>query len=243
MLTPLVIEDLGRADYGSALEVQRARLDAVLGARDNGAPMAGYLLFVEHTPPVITITRRPDAPRHLLASPGALRGAGIEVAETDRGGDITYHGPGQQVVYPILDLNALGLNLHAYIRLLEEAAIAVCARFGLPARREPGATGVWVGPGEGAKVCAIGVRVRRWASLHGLALNVRTDLSHFDLIVPCGLAGRRVTSLERELGPACPEMASVRAAFAEFFGRAVGDCALRARAGRVHRGGAESAEV
>jgi lipoate-protein ligase B len=129
-----------------------------------------------------------------------LRGAGVAVMQTDRGGDITYHGPGQLVVYPILDLNLLNLGLHDYMRLLEGAVIDACGTLGIRGRRDASATGVWVGD-PGAKICAMGVRVRRWISMHGLALNVDPDLSHFGLIVPCGLAGRGVTSLRRELEP------------------------------------------
>jgi lipoyl(octanoyl) transferase len=145
------------------------------------------------------------------------------VAETDRGGDITYHGPGQLVAYPILDLNAFGLRLHSYMRFLEDVVIATIAGFGITGVRDPGATGVWVAPERGGaeasapggaarKICAMGVRVSRWVSMHGLALNVTTNLAHFDLIVPCGLAGRAVTSMERELGAACPSMDEVKAA-------------------------------
>lgn len=217
----LVVEDLGRMAYAPAYEAQRLRLDSVLRAREEQRPFAGFVLLVEHDPPVITVSRRPTAGANLVGTPEMLARAGVVVEETDRGGDITYHGPGQLVVYPVLDLNRLGLNLHAYIRLLEEAAIGVCAEFGVEARRDPGATGVWVGEGTGAKVCAIGVRVRRWVSMHGLALNVTTDLDHFGLIVPCGLAGRAVTSLERLLGDGCPPMSAVKDAFARFFERAV----------------------
>jgi len=219
----LVVEDLGRMAYAPAHALQQERLSAVLAARESGSPVGGFLLLVEHDPPVITVSRRPSASANLVATPEILARAGVVVEETDRGGDITYHGPGQLVVYPVLDLNALGLNLHTYIRLLEESAIRVCAEFGVGARRDPGATGVWVGEGTGAKVCAIGVRVRRWVSLHGLALNVTTDLDHFGLIVPCGLQGRSVTSLERELGPRCPAMDGVKAAFARFFSGAVSE--------------------
>jgi lipoyl(octanoyl) transferase len=156
---------------------------------------------------VITVSRRPGARTHLLADEARLAREGVTVAETDRGGDITYHGPGQLVVYPIVDLNRLGLGLHAYMRALEGAVIDLCADLGLDAARDPAATGVWIGP---SKLAAMGVRVRRWVTLHGLALNVTTDLSHFDLIVPCGLAGRGVTSIERELGGRCPAMDIVK---------------------------------
>jgi lipoyl(octanoyl) transferase len=205
----LSVEDLGRRSYAEAYELQTRRRDTVLARRAEESSPAGALLLVEHDPPVITISRRANASGHVLATPAVLDAAGVEVQPTDRGGDVTYHGPGQLVAYPILDLNRLGLNLHAYMRLLEDVVIAVCRGFGVDAGRdtqEPPATGVWVG---GRKIAAMGVRVRKWVTMHGLALNVSTDLSHFDLIVPCGLAGREVTSLERELGEA-PSMADVK---------------------------------
>lgn len=210
--------DLGRVRYEDAYQRQLALVDDVLAARQSGKPKCGYLLLLEHDPPVITMTRRPDAAQHLLASTDMLVRQGIEVQDTDRGGDITYHGPGQLVAYPILDLNVLGLNLHAYLRLLEQVAIDSCAAFGLKSERDPEATGVWVArDGTRAKICALGVRVRRWVSFHGIALNVTTNLDHFKLIVPCGLAGRSVTSLARELGSDCPDMDAVKRVLSEAF--------------------------
>jgi lipoyl(octanoyl) transferase len=193
--------------YREAYRAQCDHVEEVLASREAGTPEPGRILIVEHDP-VITISRRQGAGGNLLASPELLARHGIAIEKTDRGGDITYHGPGQLVVYPILDLNAHNLGLHAYMRLLEQAVIDTCASFRIPAHRDPGATGVWVspegigltpGPGpDDAKICALGVRVRKWVSMHGLALNVRTNLGHFGMIVPCGLAGRPVTSLERE---------------------------------------------
>lgn len=207
------VHDLGRMAYAPALEVQRAAHAEVLEWRDREDTPIGRLYLVEHVPPVITISRRPESRQHLIAPPGVLERAGVEIHETDRGGDITYHGPGQLVVYPILDLNRLGLNLHGYMRLLEQVVIDVCSTYGVQAGRDPEATGVWVGE-EGdpqrAKVCALGIRVRRWVAMHGLALNVTTNLEHFSLIVPCGLAGRPVTSLEQLLGSDCPPMDRVK---------------------------------
>ncbi len=199
--------------YAPALAAQREHLDEVLAAREAATPEIGRILLVEHEP-VITIGRRPGAARHLSATPERLARLGVEVCETDRGGDVTYHGPGQLVVYPILDLNVLRLGLHAYMRLLEGAVIEAVARFGVRAQRDPSATGVWVegvtGPEPAlAKVCAMGVRVRRWVSMHGLALNVSPDLSHFELIVPCGLE-RPVTSLDSLLGTDCPTLEQVK---------------------------------
>lgn len=204
--------DLGRMGYASAYERQIEQVERVLADRERAGDRresAGFVLFVEHDPPVITVSRRPGVAEHLLASADALASLGVEVQATDRGGDITYHGPGQLVAYPILDLNLLGLRLHDYMRLLEDAAIRTCASFGVDAIRDDKATGVWIPDDHGAaqrKVCAMGVRVKRWVSLHGLALNVSTNLAHFDLIVPCGLSGRPVTSLAKELGGRAPSL-------------------------------------
>lgn len=203
----LTIFDLGQLAHGPAYEVQVREHAAILAARDAGRPVAGTVLLVEHDP-VITVSNRPGAQSNLLATPEMLARAGVAVARTDRGGDITYHGPGQLVAYPILDLNLLNLGLHEYMRLLESAVIDTCTAFGVRADREEKATGVWVTP-PGAKVCAMGVRVKRWVSMHGLALNVSTNLEHFDLINPCGL-GRPVTSLSQLLGAGCPSMAEVK---------------------------------
>lgn len=198
--------------YAPAYDAQIAHLERVLASREaegDSRRSAGFLLLVEHDPPVITISRRPAAAEHLLASTELLARAGIEIQPTDRGGDITYHGPGQLVAYPILDLNLLGLRLHEYMRALEDAVIALCESFGVSAVRDQHATGVWAADDTGAaerKICAMGVRVKRWVSMHGLALNVTTNLAHFDHIVPCGLAGRPVTSLRRELGDRSPTM-------------------------------------
>jgi lipoyl(octanoyl) transferase len=237
----LRVVDLGRMEYGAAYRVQAAHVEEVLASREAGAPEVGRLLLVEHDP-VITVTRRPGALGHLLATPELLARHGVTLVETDRGGDITYHGPGQLVAYPILDLNLLGLGLHAYMRLLEDAAIATCADVGVPAAREAGATGVWVAARNGepaAKVCALGVRVRKWVSMHGLALNVTTNLDHFGLIVPCGLAGRPVTSLAAEAhakaGPR-PCMDRVRTVLAEHLKSLTGAALERAERARRQAG-------
>jgi len=214
---PLEVVDTGRISYAAGLTLQREAVARVQAARATGGAV-GRLILLEHTPPVITISRRPDARAHLLASAELLAREGVEVCETDRGGDITYHGPGQLVAYPILDLNVLGLNLHGYLRFLEGIVIDTCRAFGLDARRDAGATGVWV---EDAKVCAIGIRVQRWVTSHGLAFNVTTNLDHFGLIVPCGLAGRPVTSLRRVLGDDGPTLGEVKVRLAERFAAAV----------------------
>ncbi|MHC4128846.1 MAG: lipoyl(octanoyl) transferase LipB [Planctomycetota bacterium] len=214
----LVVRDLGRVPYAEALALQRDLQREVLEGRRSPETRSMYLLLVEHDPAVITVTRRRGARQHLVATEQELRAAGVEVAETDRGGDITYHGPGQLVAYPILDLNVLRLRLHSYMRFLEQVVIDTLAPFGLQGRRDPGATGVWTDAG---KICALGVRVSRWVSMHGLALNVTTNLDHFELIVPCGLAGRVVTSLGAQLGDGCPGLDEVKRVFVEVFRDAV----------------------
>lgn len=216
--------------YEDALALQRERLDEVVAGRGDGGTV-GYLLLVEHDPPVITVSKRPGARSHLVASDARLAESGVQVAATDRGGDITYHGPGQLVAYPILDLNRLDLRLHGYLRWLEERVLETLSDFGLNGHRDPSATGAWIGGEQGPdgmsgnrKICAIGVRVSRWVSMHGLAINVRTDLSHFELIVPCGLTGRAVTSMHRELGDGCPSMQQVKDALVQRFRSAVDGC-------------------
>jgi lipoyl(octanoyl) transferase len=186
-------------------------------------------LFVEHDP-VITISQRRESAQHLLASPHRLAQLGIDVQPTDRGGDITYHGPGQLVAYPILRLNDFGLSLSRYMRMLERVVIDTIAEFGVEGVTMEGATGVWVhrevadsrAKPQAAKICAMGVRIRRGVTMHGLALNVTTDLSHFDTIVPCGLTGGAVTSLQQILGRAVPPMATVKQTLARVLGARLG---------------------
>lgn len=212
----IVFEDLGRLGYTAAFEKQRAVHERVLAG---DAPPT--ILFVEHDP-VITVSQRRTALQHVLASQHQLRMLGIDVQPTDRGGDVTYHGPGQLVAYPILRLADVRFNVGRYIRFLEEVIMATVAAFGVQAHQVPGCTGVWVntqGPNgsTAAKLAAIGVRVKRNVTLHGLALNVTTNLSHFDTIVPCGLANRNVASLASLLGEACPTFAAVRQMMAQVF--------------------------
>lgn len=199
----LAVQCLGQVSYAQAQDLQRQL------ATDRAAGRIPDTLVLLSHPPVITLGRAASR-AHLLASGAELARRGVEVIETDRGGDITFHGPGQLVGYPIVDLTARGRDLHRYLRDVEGVLIRGLAGFRLAGERQPGCTGVWVG---GGKVAAIGVRVARWVSSHGFALNVDTDLSYFDLIVPCGLAGRRVTSMEALLGVA-PPMPSVEAAVA-----------------------------
>lgn len=206
--------DLGTMAYREAWRRQEEAHEEVV------AGGAERVLLVEH-PPVITFGRRGPTP-HLLASEQALAEAGVELVCSDRGGDVTFHGPGQLVAYPIVRIADHGLSVGSYVHALERAVIATLGRFGIEgAHADPKAVGVWLGDGPRAeKVCAIGVRIKRGVTLHGLALNVTTDLRYFDLITPCGLAGRGVTSLARLLGERCPAMGDVRLALVEELRRA-----------------------
>jgi lipoyl(octanoyl) transferase len=175
--------------YGEALEIQKKVLEELL----LGGPET--LLLVQH-PPILTLGAS-FREENLLRSEAEYRRLGIDVVRTDRGGDVTYHGPGQLVVYPIVDLSRRGRDLHRYLRTLEQAAIETLASLGVAGERNPVNTGVWVG---NRKVCAIGIKVRRWATLHGLALNCDVDLAPYQTIVPCGIRGDfGVTSLSQEL--------------------------------------------
>jgi lipoyl(octanoyl) transferase len=200
--------------YAEALALQRALVEDRRAGRIDDT-----LLLVEH-PHVLTIGVRGDGGRsHILATGEALERRGIEVHETGRGGDITYHGPGQVVGYPILDLKPDRCDVHRYVRDLEEVLIRTAAAYGVDAGRVEGLTGVWVG---NDKLAAIGVRISRWITSHGFAFNVTTDLGYFDLIVPCGIPDRGVTSLARLLGrPVRPEEVADRitAEFARVFDR------------------------
>jgi lipoate-protein ligase B len=181
---------LGRMGYGEALKLQRERA----AARTRGE-VSDCLLFVEH-PPVITLGRGANR-EHLLSDERFLKARGIEVWEIERGGDVTVHGPGQLVGYPIVDLAHHAKDLHRFMRNLEEVLLRTLDGYDIRAERRSGQTGVWV---EGAKIASIGLYVSRWVSRHGFALNVSTDLSLFDLIVPCGLSGIRMTSMAALLG-------------------------------------------
>ena len=202
--------DWGRTRYRDAWH----RQDELVAARLAGtAP--DTLVFTEHEP-VFTLGARSGASRHLVWTPPQLAAEGIEVVETNRGGDITYHGPGQIVGYPIVSLDPRH-DLHAYLRFLERVLIDFVAHYGLAATRREGKTGIWLGT---RKVAAIGVAVKRWVAHHGFALNVTTNLGHFAGIVPCGIVDGTVTSLAAELGPRCPSMDQVRTTLAtEFWAR------------------------
>lgn len=196
----------GIVPYEDAWRWQRQRAQAVREDRED------EVVAVLQHPPVFTLGRRSRA-SSMLVSPIDLVQRGADVIEVDRGGDVTFHGPGQVVVYPILNLWRRGLGPSEYVRLLEEAVIRTLSRFGLMGERVPGRPGVWAG---GGKVCAIGVRIQSGVSTHGLALNVTTDLSWFEAIVPCGLPDISVTSIER-LGAVPPQIADVETALVEAF--------------------------
>jgi lipoyl(octanoyl) transferase len=190
----LEIRRLGLVRYAEALALQRQLVEDRRAGR-----IEDVLLLVEH-PHVLTLGVRGDGGRsHILVTPEVLDRRGVEVLETGRGGSVTYHGPGQIVGYPIVDLKPDRCDVHRYVRDLEEVLIRTVADYGIEATRVEGLTGVWAGPGGRQKLAAIGVRLSRWITSHGFALNVSTDLEYFDLIVPCGIADRGVTSLA-ELG-------------------------------------------
>ena len=210
-----MIVDLGLMGYAEAWALQKR----VVGARKPGA-IEDVLLLCEH-PHVITQGRNGKR-EHLLASEHVLRQKGVEFHATDRGGDITYHGPGQIVGYPILNLSEIRRDVVWYVRMLEEAMIRATAEFGITAERVAGKTGIWAG-GSGAweKLAAIGVHISRWVTSHGFAYNVSTDLRHFDLIVPCGIADSKATSLEKLLGRSV-KREEIAPRIAEHFGEVFG---------------------
>jgi len=201
-LERVVACDLGMVPYGDAWKLQARLQQRIVAGKRGEAPAAPHVLLLVEHPPVVTLGKSGDA-RNVLLDEHALARRGIELYHVDRGGDVTYHGPGQVVAYPILDLGRFFTDIHRYLRELEEVVIGVCSDYGIPAGRVEGRTGVWIGPdqaGPERKVCAMGIRASRWVTMHGLALNVATELSHFDVIVPCGIADRGVTSLSRETG-------------------------------------------
>jgi len=208
----IALVDLGRIGYEAAFELQRELVE-----RRKRGEIPDQLLIVEH-PHVITMGRNAHA-ENLLASPEILERAGVELHSTDRGGDVTYHGPGQIVGYPIFDLREWRRDVVAYLRALEQVLIDALKDFGISAGRKQGATGAWVGD---AKIAAIGVHISRWVASHGFALNVDTDLNYFKYIVPCGLM-QPVTSM-RALGSDASRQevaAAIAAAFARVFGREI----------------------
>lgn len=206
---------MGLIPYAEAYALQKR----VVAARKLSG-IEDVLLFCEH-PHVITQGRN-GKKEHMLAGENVLRQKGVEFFETSRGGDVTYHGPGQIVAYPILNLGAIRRDVVWYVRMLEEAMIRATAEFGIEAKRESGKTGIWVGEGKlGEKLGAIGVHISRWVTSHGLAYNVSTDLRNFELIVPCGIADRKVTSLEKLLGRSV-KLAEVKPKLAKYLGEVLG---------------------
>ena len=221
----VLYKDLGRMGYSECWDLQRSLFDRALNAKRNGgakeggeeaaqsaasvaedkandlgAYEAGWLLLVEHNP-VYTLGKSGKS-ENMLVSEEYLRSIGAEFFHIDRGGDITFHGPGQVVGYPILDLEQVGIGLREYIDSIEGAVIELCAEYGIVAGRVEGASGVWLdgGTSRARKICAIGVKSSRYVTMHGFALNVNTDLRYFNHINPCGFADRGVTSLQKELG-------------------------------------------
>jgi len=205
-MVELTCVDLGTVAWESALRLQLRLVEKVKSSQRELA----YLLLGEHDPPVITLGRR-GLDEHVLASPARLAAEGIEVHATDRGGEATYHGPGQLVAYPIIRLDRRGRDVRAYVRSLEQVAIDTLARFGVEADRRKGMPGVWV---KEEKIAAVGVSVSRWVTHHGLALNVDVNLEHFGLFIPCGHSEMRVTSLAR-LAAGRPDVSRVKRVFVE----------------------------
>jgi lipoyl(octanoyl) transferase len=209
----LQVRRLGLVPYADGLELQRRLVEDRKADR-----IPDTLLLLQH-PHVLTIGVKKDGRSHILASPERLTSLGVDVFETGRGGDVTYHGPGQLVGYPIVDLNPDRRDVHRYVRDLEEVMIGVCADYGLAADRVKGFSGAWIRSTSGdEKIGAIGVRISRWVTSHGIALNVATDVDFFNLIVPCGIADKGVTSLAAKLGKA-PDMREVEDRFVAHFCR------------------------
>ena len=206
-MSPLQVRRLGLIPYADGLELQRRLVDDRKADR-----IPDTLLLLQH-PHVLTIGVKKDGRAHILAAPERLSSLGVEVFETGRGGDVTYHGPGQLVGYPIIDLNPDRRDVHRYVRDLEEVMIRVCAAYGLAAGRVKGLSGAWIGD---EKIGAIGVRISKWITSHGFAFNVTTDIDFFSLIVPCGIADKGVTSLASKLGRV-PDMADVENQFVDHF--------------------------
>ena len=202
----ITIEDLGLLSFAAALVIQEDYFYKIIfekkanRQKEQPTPTNNFLLFVEHKP-VYTLGKSGDI-QHLLLDRNGLKEKEIEFHKTNRGGDITFHGLGQIVVYPILDLDNFFTDIHKYLRFLEEIIVKTLAEYGLTATRSKGETGVWLDAETpfARKICALGVRASRWVTMHGFALNVNTDLTYFEHIVPCGIKGKGVTSLKAELG-------------------------------------------
>lgn len=209
----VIFRDLGKMNYQAAWDLQESLLKENVSrksAPDGSLSTEHYLLFVEH-PPVYTLGKSGNK-ENVLLSDEELQANHIEFFHTNRGGDITFHGPDQIVGYPILDLERYYTDIGKYLRNIEEVIILTMAEYGIKGERSAGETGVWIDPelpGRERKICAIGVRCSRWVTMHGFAFNVNTDLSYFNHIIPCGIVNKQVTSLQRELGRAL-EMQEVK---------------------------------
>ncbi|WP_185869866.1 lipoyl(octanoyl) transferase LipB [Blattabacterium cuenoti] len=198
----LFFEDLGKKKYEDTWIYQKKLFNKIIQKKINkiSSIEAGYLLFVEHYH-VYTIGKNGKKDKHLLVTLDFLEKINATICKTDRGGDITYHGPGQLIVYPILNMDYFFTDIHKYLRFLEEVIIHfLCKNYGIKGEREKGKTGVWLLDNKKSrKICAIGIRISRWVTMHGFALNVNTNLKYFDYIVPCGIYNKEVTSLKKEL--------------------------------------------
>ena len=219
----LRVHRLGRVAYRDAVAIQRTLVEDRRADR-----IPDTLLLLQH-PHVLTLgAKLASARANVIAAPGELAARGVEVFEAGRGGDVTYHGPGQLVAYPVLDLRPDRCDVHRYVRDLEEVMIRVAADFGLRAGRVDGFSGTWIGD---RKIGAVGVRISRWITSHGVAMNVSTDLDYFDLIVPCGIADKEVTSLARELGRSVDHL-TVENVFIRHFSDVFGRSAVEEMAAR-----------
>ncbi|OYU83591.1 MAG: lipoyl(octanoyl) transferase [Flavobacterium sp. BFFFF2] len=206
----ILFSELGTQDYQKVWDLQEQLFQEIVTQKTairqgkSMEPTPNYFLFVEH-PPVYTLGKS-GSMSHLLLNEAQLQKKGIQFYKINRGGDITFHGPGQLVGYPILNLDYFFTDIHKYLRLLEETIILMLAEYGLHGTRSEGETGVWldVGTPFARKICAMGVRASRWVTMHGFALNVNVDLGYFDHIIPCGIRGKGVTSMQAELGTMIP---------------------------------------
>ncbi len=220
----VIIQDLGNKDYKDTWDYQEKLFKDILDIKirnrreDAGLETPNYFLFVEH-PHVYTLGKSGDI-SNLLATEEELTSHGAKFYRINRGGDITYHGPGQIVGYPILDLDNFFTDIHKYLRLLEEMVILTLAEYGLQGERSEGETGVWldVGTPLARKICAMGVRASRWVTMHGFAFNINTDLGYFDHMIPCGIKDKAVTSLNRELGNSEIDIEDVKQKLLKHFG-------------------------
>ena len=219
------LQDLGLKDYKQTWDYQEALFKGIVDTKiknrreDAGLITKNYFLFVEH-PHVYTLGKSGDM-SNLLVDEAQLKEENASFYKVNRGGDITYHGPGQIVGYPILDLDNFFTDIHKYLRFLEEMIILTLAEYGLKAERSPGETGVWldVGTPFARKICAMGVRASRWVTMHGFALNVNADLCYFDLMIPCGIKGKAVTSLNVELAQKTVDEVEVKAKLLKYFSK------------------------